>query len=157
MERERRGRRIKDLNKRMEGMDLGGMTVLEEKAFDDEERRRHAEENWEEMRKARRELRTGKFGHLREVGVSNFVSAIEDESPNVWVVVHIYDQVSIRVESTWNLKSNLNLVTGSLYHFGHLLKYACPIPSLSQICPDTSWGSGICRAILGASIISHTG
>jgi len=93
LERERRGRRIKELNKRMESMNLGGMTVEEEKAFDEEEeKRRFAEEEWDEMRRARKESRSGKFGHLREVGVTNFVSAIEDEDPNVWVVVHIYHQ-----------------------------------------------------------------
>jgi hypothetical protein len=96
IERERRGRRNKELNDKMESMNLGGMTYDEEKVFEDREmKRRLAEEDWEETKRARRALRSGKFGHLREVGMSNFVSAIEDEARGVWVVVHIYDQVSV--------------------------------------------------------------
>lgn len=96
IERERRVRRNKELSDKMESLNLGGMTYDEEKAFEDREaRRRFAEEDWEETKKARRALQSGKPGHLREVGMSNFVNAIEEEERGVWVVVHIYDRVSV--------------------------------------------------------------
>ncbi|EPQ58791.1 hypothetical protein GLOTRDRAFT_34048, partial [Gloeophyllum trabeum ATCC 11539] len=34
--------------------------------------------------------KTGRFGHLREVGVEGFLPAIESEDRNTWVVVHLY-------------------------------------------------------------------
>jgi hypothetical protein len=96
LERERRGKKIQEMNEKMEKMNMGGMTYLEEKAFDErEEWKRYAEEEWADTRLAKQELRSGKFGHLREVGVTNFVRALEDEASDVWVVVHIFDKVSI--------------------------------------------------------------
>lgn len=41
--------------------------------------------------------RSGKgkvFGHLREIGVDQFLSAIDDEHPDVAVVLHLYEPVS---------------------------------------------------------------
>jgi len=96
IEREKRGRRIREMNEKMERMDLGGMTFDEENAYDEKEARRRLMEegvDWKETRKVRQELRSGRFGHLREVGVTNFVSAIEGEVRGVWVVVHIYDKL----------------------------------------------------------------
>ena len=92
IERERQRVKLKETNERMERMNLGGMTYLEEKAFD-EAKEAEDDNSWEERRKTRMEFRSGKFGHLREIGVSNFVGAIENEAPNVWVVVHLYDRV----------------------------------------------------------------
>lgn len=37
----------------------------------------------------------GRFGHLREVGVKGFVNAVEKEGRGIWVVVHLYDPVSL--------------------------------------------------------------
>ena len=85
------------MNQKMERMNLGGMTYDEEKEFDEREARRIEmleSIDWRETEQTRSELRSGKFGHLREVGVRNFVSAIDEEAQGVWVVVHIYDQVS---------------------------------------------------------------
>jgi hypothetical protein len=99
LEKEKRGWKVKEMNERMERMNLGGMTFSEEQAFDEQqkeegERRTVQGVDWAERRRTKMEMRTGRFGHLREVGVSNFVGAIEDEAPGVWVVVHIYDRVS---------------------------------------------------------------
>lgn len=35
-------------------------------------------------------IRSKKFGSVREVGIDEFVSAIEDEDPSVLVVIHVY-------------------------------------------------------------------
>ncbi|KIY46701.1 hypothetical protein FISHEDRAFT_46799 [Fistulina hepatica ATCC 64428] len=35
--------------------------------------------------------RSGRFGHLREVGMRGFVDAVEKETSGTWVVVHLYD------------------------------------------------------------------
>jgi hypothetical protein len=99
LEREKRGRKVREMNERMERMNLGGMTFMEEQAFDDERQREKEEEEGkvsksDDWRGTKVELKTGRFGHLREVGMSNFVSAIEDEEPGVWVIVHLYDQAS---------------------------------------------------------------
>jgi hypothetical protein len=75
-ERSRKAEELAELAARMERANLGGKTFLEE--LDDPilERRQR-----------------GRFGHLREVGLSGFVPAVEEDQ-NVWVVVHIYDPVS---------------------------------------------------------------
>ncbi|KAM0789323.1 hypothetical protein ACM66B_000159 [Microbotryomycetes sp. NB124-2] len=35
--------------------------------------------------------RSRTFGHLREIGIEQFLSAVEDEAPDVAIVVHIYE------------------------------------------------------------------
>jgi hypothetical protein len=139
IERERRGRRNKELNDKMESMNLGGMTFDEEKAFEDREmKRRLAEEDWEETKRARRALRSGKFGHLREVGMSNFVSAVEDEARGVWVVVHIYDQVSVSSIPILILSCSLLTLSSDirpLYHPRCNLKHPSTLTSLHQVPP----------------------
>lgn len=118
-EREERMERIRDLNRRMEATNLGGMTFTEEEVHDrqrreledlqaenrgkkdwelaeEEERSREMRRisGWETMRKSRMEMRSGRFGHLREVGVANYVTAVEARGEGgCWVVVHIYDKV----------------------------------------------------------------
>ena len=79
----RRAKAVHELNQRMEKASLGGLTYLEEQGEREREKR--------DMLGRRRE---GRFGHLREVGRSGFVSAVEDEERGVWVVVHLYDPVS---------------------------------------------------------------
>ena len=96
--RAKRAREIDELNKKMEKAALvGNRTVL------DDER----EAEWERMMleglepdvsAARSDVgakgkTSGKFGHLREVGVDGFLNAVEKETRGVWVVVHIYDPV----------------------------------------------------------------
>lgn len=66
----------------------------EEKAIDSYRRKRmfemsgsgNIERNGSSQRKV--------FGHLREIGIDQFLSAIEDEHPDVAVVIHIYEPVS---------------------------------------------------------------
>ena len=93
--REKKSQEMRALNARMERANLGGKTFLEE------ERERELEKMLLEGipkdldAKERGQFRVGKprFGHLREVGVKNFVSAVEKEERGVWVVVHLYDPV----------------------------------------------------------------
>lgn len=84
LQAERRAREMEEVRRRMERADLGGKTFLEEEAekdaLDPEKRT-----NVLGMPK------TGRFGHLREVGRGGFVSAVEREDRGVWVVVHLYE------------------------------------------------------------------
>ena len=89
LERARRAKAVDDVNRQMEKANLGGKTFLEEEAavaamvFEARDvfgRRRRKEEG-------------RRFGHLREVGVDGFVSAVEEEERGVWVVVHLYEPV----------------------------------------------------------------
>ncbi|KAI0351920.1 thioredoxin-like protein [Trametes cingulata] len=82
--RAKRAEEIKELNRAMEKASLGGKTWAEE------EKERLAELARLEGGPSIPKSRTGRFGHLREVGVRSFVQAVE-EDPDVWVVVHIYD------------------------------------------------------------------
>ncbi|KAG9310269.1 hypothetical protein JVU11DRAFT_5561 [Chiua virens] len=85
-------RELEALRKRMEGGSLGGKTFLEE------EREKQALEGndlEDDLARVRRDVlgrpKEGPFGHLREVGRSGFVSAVEREERGVWVVVHLYE------------------------------------------------------------------
>ena len=91
-QREQRAQEVKELNARMERANLGGKTFLEEEQ----------EKQWElTMLEGAPDPRLqqmtgkkpGKFGHLREVGIKNFVSAVEKEAKGVWVLVHLFDPV----------------------------------------------------------------
>ncbi|KAF8635481.1 hypothetical protein AX17_003871 [Amanita inopinata Kibby_2008] len=102
-EREQQKREAEELRRQMEKSSLGGMTFLEEereKARDplyqgkidelvlkEREKMRELRGEGRDMFGRRKERR---FGHLREVGVEGFVSAVEEER-GVWVVVHLYD------------------------------------------------------------------
>lgn len=91
--RTKRAAEVDALNRAMEKASLGGLTWAEE------ERLRQAEKAREEGRptgpSSRAPFSKGRFGHLREVGERGYVQAIESEDRNVWVVVHIYDPVSV--------------------------------------------------------------
>lgn len=39
--------------------------------------------------------RPGRFGHLREIGRSGFIDAIDGAPKDTWVVLHIYDPVCV--------------------------------------------------------------
>lgn len=101
LEKEKRAREFEEMQKKMEKSHLGGKTFLEE------EREKAAlgldgkvdelvikEQEAEERRKdVFGRQKEGRFGHLREVGVKGFVSAVEKEERGVWVVVHLYESV----------------------------------------------------------------
>jgi len=82
--RSKRAQEIHDMNRAMERASLGGKTWAEE------ERERSAEKARLEGGSGDRRLHRGRFGFLREVGVSSFVQAVEEDR-NTWVLVHIYD------------------------------------------------------------------
>lgn len=104
MERERRRQEIRDMNRQMEKMSTGVKTAM------DEERERGLEKMMLEgldpstlmgLSSANSAMFgdfnvkvKGKYGHLREVGIKNFVDAIEKETRGIWVVVHLYEPVS---------------------------------------------------------------
>ncbi|KIJ21386.1 hypothetical protein PAXINDRAFT_164901 [Paxillus involutus ATCC 200175] len=92
----KREKEIEALRKRMERGNLGGKTFLEE------EREKRALEGLNDDgleddlgTSFRRDLlgrpKEGRFGHLREVGRSGFVAAVEREERGVWVVIHLYE------------------------------------------------------------------
>ncbi|KIJ56195.1 hypothetical protein M422DRAFT_23528 [Sphaerobolus stellatus SS14] len=91
LDREKRAEDIKELNRRMENAALTARTYAEE----EEERLREKalEEGLTEMEFERNRAsgRSGWFGHLREVGADTFPEAVDGESSDIWVVVHIYD------------------------------------------------------------------
>jgi hypothetical protein len=100
IERSKTAKEMEGLWKKMAAGNLGGKTYLEE----ERERAARGEELVDELvlRELERDLakrdvfgapRT-RFGYLREVGVKQFVDAVEGEARGVWVVIHIYDPVS---------------------------------------------------------------
>ncbi|KAJ7496043.1 thioredoxin-like protein [Mycena galericulata] len=94
MERANRARNLATMMKQMEKSNLGGKTYLEEereKGEDADKLVLKERERVEERRNVFGQTRQGKFGHLREVGVKGFLSAVEGEAKGTWVVVHIYE------------------------------------------------------------------
>lgn len=99
LERAKRAKEMEQVRRKMERGNLGGKTFLEE------ERQKGPDEKVDELVQKEREwekelltkrdvfggLRQAKFGHLREVGVQGYVSAVENEDKGVWVIVHLYD------------------------------------------------------------------
>ncbi|KAJ4471966.1 thioredoxin-like protein, partial [Lentinula aciculospora] len=94
--RQKRINEMEEIKRKMEKSSLGGKTFLEE------ERQKGAGEKVDELVSKEREKendrrdvfgrpREGKFGHLREVDVHNYLNAVEKEERGVWVVVHLYD------------------------------------------------------------------
>lgn len=73
---------------------VGGKTFLEEEK--DRELERMMLEGLDTSAAAKMNgVGAGRFGHLREVGMAGFVSAVEKEARGVWVVVHLYEPVSL--------------------------------------------------------------
>ncbi|OJA19060.1 hypothetical protein AZE42_09039 [Rhizopogon vesiculosus] len=81
---ERRARELEQVRQRMERANLGGKTFLEEEA---EKEALDADLRMDVLGLPK----SGRFGHLREVGRKGFVSAVEREGRGVWVVVHLYE------------------------------------------------------------------
>lgn len=87
LQAERRAREMEEVRKRMERANLGGKTFLEEEAEKEALDAERAEKRTDMLGLPK----TGRFGHLREVGREGFVSAVEREDRGVWVVVHLYE------------------------------------------------------------------
>ena len=98
--RDKRALEIAEINKKMEKASLGGKTFLEEEREREIEKRlregptRIDEKDYKEKTDAFGRVKEGRFGHLREVGVSGFVDAVEKEERGVWVVLHLYEPAS---------------------------------------------------------------
>ncbi|KAH9484386.1 Phosducin-like protein 2 [Psilocybe cubensis] len=97
IQRDKRLRDAEELRAKMEATNLGGKTFLEEereKAGRGEKADDLVMREFDRMRERRDvfgQKREAKFGHLREVGLKGFLSAVEQEDKGVWVVVHLYD------------------------------------------------------------------
>ncbi|PPQ91420.1 hypothetical protein CVT25_014308, partial [Psilocybe cyanescens] len=97
IQRDKRAKETEELREKMEATNLGGKTFLEEerekaakgKKADDLVMREF--DKLRERRDVFGQKREAKFGHLREVGLKGFLSAVEQEAKGVWVVVHLYD------------------------------------------------------------------
>lgn len=113
---------------------VGGKTFLEEEK----------EKEWERMMlegldsSAASKINgtvAGRFGHLREVGMSGFVSAVENEARGVWVVVHLYEPSLDRcfdVDATLTRLARLNHHTKFLRTRAGALGFASKGPSSSR-------------------------
>ncbi|KAK7438489.1 hypothetical protein VKT23_018104, partial [Stygiomarasmius scandens] len=116
LESAQRRKEIEEMNKKMEKANLGGKTYLEEererarsilkqggdiekagidplilRELSSQRQTREKERGDRERTDVFGRAKEGRFGHLREVGVHNFVSAVEKEARGVWVVVHLYE------------------------------------------------------------------
>ncbi|TFK42302.1 thioredoxin-like protein [Crucibulum laeve] len=98
MQREKKARDLEELRRKMEASSLGGKTYLEEEREKaargekaDELVMRERGKTVEERLDVFGKRREGRFGHLREVGVKGFLSAVEEEDRGVWVVIHLYE------------------------------------------------------------------
>jgi len=96
---EKKAKEMEEMRKKMEAANLGGKTYLEEeweKALTGEKVDRLVMKDMEKMRERGGFFgtRKGRFGHLREVGLTSFLPAVEEDK-DVWVVLHIYDSVSM--------------------------------------------------------------
>jgi len=100
IQREKKAKEVEEMRSKMESATLNGTTFLDEER---EKAARGEKADGLVMREVERMMeissapwhkkRHGKFGHLREVGLKGFLSAIEKEEKSVWVVVHLYDSV----------------------------------------------------------------
>lgn len=107
---------IKDINRHMEKMALNGRTYAEE----EEERVRDKERLEGPSAQADAAGRTGRrrffersgwFGHLREIGTDTFLEAVENELSGTWVLIHIYDPVSVFTDNSCRKVSYLSAVS----------------------------------------------
>jgi hypothetical protein len=105
LERERKARDMNSLREKMEKTNLGGKTYLEEereKAARGEKADQLVELELEKYQQEPRRdplgrAKEGRFGHLREVGMKGFLGAVEKEERGIWVVVHLFDPVSVQL------------------------------------------------------------
>jgi hypothetical protein len=100
-ERAVRGKDAAELARRMERTALTARTYAEDEAAARVERAREEgralsddgeDDDDSVTRKDVWGAPKGRFGHLREVGIGSFVSAVEDER-GTWVLVHLYEPV----------------------------------------------------------------
>jgi hypothetical protein len=141
--KQKRSRDASDLAKRMERSALTGRTWKEDEAAAKLERALEngtqlSEDEDEDDDNGRKDVwgaPKGRFGHLREVGISGFVGAVEDER-GTWVLVHLYDAVSpflvvfvdllTKAASLWNVAILL-----MIRYLSSLT--SIPIPSFSEL------------------------
>ena len=80
----------------------------------------------------------GKFGHLREVGLAGYVQAVENEDRQVWVVVHIYDPVSLVFVELFAF-ADFCVVVGPMRHTGRHFVPSRSSTSSNQIHSCSCW------------------
>ncbi|CAE6517892.1 unnamed protein product [Rhizoctonia solani] len=95
-ENSKRAQEMAELNAKLEKTAITARTFKEDEAakkMEEEEKdakERYRRRRWREL-KERATGGSAGFGHLREIGVHGFVEAVENERPQTWVVVHIYE------------------------------------------------------------------
>lgn len=100
IQHQKKAKEVEEMMQKMEAANLGGKTFLEEeweKVLRGQKADQLVTTEFEKMRERMVVFggkRQGKFGHLREVGLNGFLSAVEKEDKSVWVVVHLYESVS---------------------------------------------------------------
>lgn len=154
MQRAKRADEVRALNKQMEKASLGGKTWAEEEEERLAEKAREEGKTVQELRsrgeaQARddAQARRGRFGHLREVGLKGYLQAIESEERHVWVVVHIYDPVSLGPQYLMLISQSLMLwsvVAGSVCYIRRLAFSHCSPPSLSKVPACPRWCHRVC-------------
>ena len=131
-ERAKAAQKLKDHNDKLEAKALSARTFLEDEAA--EGRGPLAKQNIE----ARKTHRFGRFGHLREVGSSGFVQAVEGEARGTWVVVHIYDEVR-SVQLSWKVFSHIELFMSALQSLDRCSRLDAVLVDLARRHPQTKF------------------
>jgi hypothetical protein len=103
MKKDRQSHHLDEIQRKMEMNHLGGKSFLEEErekaalGLDGERVDQLVMKELEAPKEWRKDVlgrnKDRRFGHLREVGLKGFVTAVEEERA-IWVVVHIYEPVS---------------------------------------------------------------
>lgn len=142
VQRHRRADEVKELNRKMEKASLTGRTWAEDERERLEEKAREERVSVAELLgKGEEEKYTrarGKFGHLREVGLAGYVQAVENEDRQVWVVVHIYDPVSL-VDLTSFAFADFCVVAGPMRHTGRHSIPSCSSASSNEVHSRSRW------------------
>jgi hypothetical protein len=102
-ERKKHARDVRTLNENMEKTALSARTWREDEVAAKAERARDegrelSDDEHDLGRQTIWGAHKGRFGHLREVGITSFVEAVEEER-GTWVVVHLYEQVCMPTRS----------------------------------------------------------
>jgi len=139
-EREKKERELEATRLKMEKANLGGKTYLEEER-EKAARGEKADDlvyGEHEKSQALRHDRTGlqkqgRFGHLREIGVKNFLNAVEKEERGIWVVVHLFDPVSSPLsDMATHVDEFRSPSKGVMFSTIH-----CPVSHVSTLIPNS--------------------
>jgi hypothetical protein len=116
LERERKLKEGEELKRKMQQHERGLKSFLEE----ERENTGHAKRLDDLPRKDI--FGRGRTGYLREIGVENFVRAVEQAAKGAYVIVHLYDPVSLVISSSLSVMIyERSLWTGVTHWMKHCL------------------------------------